>query len=558
MVDAHPYGWLSLMPPVVAILLAIATRRVLPSLLAGLLFGACVTRGGNLVWALVDTLEIHLWSTIIDPGKLRTFSFTLLMGALVGVINRSGGMRGFVQLVAPWARTRRRAQLSAWFLGMLVFFDDYANTLLLGSTLRPLCDRLRISREKLAYLVDSTAAPVAGLALVSTWVAVEIDYINEGVLNGTAIDWNAFELFLASIPYRVYVWLALLFVPLVALFQRDFGPMLQAEQDCVSSQSSPLTDGDAQDVEPTDRWYNAVFPIVLTLLLVLILIVVTGRVSLGEGLDAAKWRDIFGAGDASLALQYGALAGLALAAAMARFQHILTYEQLIEAAGSGARVVLPAIAILWIASSLSRMTGNKPYVDLPVATVGIDAYPHRDHRLYTGEYVRQVLVNASQGEATSSHPGWWLPSLTFLLSAVVAFCTGTSWGTMGIVMPMAIPVTQAVFSAAGAELDVGHPVLLGSIAGVLAGAIFGDHCSPISDTTVLSSQASGCDHIGHVWTQMPYALVVASVSLLFGTLPIGYGVPWWLLVPLQIAVLIALLLLWGRPADSIKTRAEET
>ncbi len=177
----HPYGILSLLPPVVAIVLAIVTRRAALSLVVGIFFGAMVTTGGNPMTALHDTLEINLWPTLVDEGKMRVFSFTLLMGAMVGIICRSGGMKGLVNCISPLARGRRSGQMTTWALGLLIFFDDYANTILLGNTLRPLCDRLRISREKLAYLVDSTAAPVAGLALVSTWVAVEIDYVKDGL-----------------------------------------------------------------------------------------------------------------------------------------------------------------------------------------------------------------------------------------------------------------------------------------------------------------------------------------------------------------------------------------
>ncbi len=201
----HPYGWLSILPPIVAIVLAIATRRVVVSLIAGIYVGALVTCGGHPLLAIRDTWETHLWSTLIDPGKLRVFSFTLFMGALIGIITKSGGMQGLIGLVSPWARTRQRGQLATWFLGMLIFFDDYANTILLGSTLKPIADRLKISREKLSYLVDSTAAPVAGLALVSTWVAVEIDYVRSGLENVGVDTGEAFNMFIASIPYRFYI-----------------------------------------------------------------------------------------------------------------------------------------------------------------------------------------------------------------------------------------------------------------------------------------------------------------------------------------------------------------
>ena len=230
----HPYGWLSLLPPITAIVLAIATRRVLLSLLLGIFAGALLLAGGNPFAAIGDGLELHLWSALTDHDNLRVFAFTLLMGAMVGVVSRAGGMRGLVNAISPWAANRRRGQLVTWLLGLLIFFDDYANTLLLGSTLRPLCDRLKISREKLAFLVDSAAAPVAGLALVSTWVAAEISYVQDGLINAGADHINAFNLFVASIGYRFYVLWMLMFVPLIGWLGRDFGPMLRAERSCVS------------------------------------------------------------------------------------------------------------------------------------------------------------------------------------------------------------------------------------------------------------------------------------------------------------------------------------
>ena len=231
----HPYGWLSLAPPIVAIVLAIATRQVVLSLVCGIFAGAMIMSGGDPFTAVYHTWETHLWQTFVDTGKLRVFSFTILMGAMIGVITNSGGMRGLIDIVTPFASNRRRGQLATWLMGLLIFFDDYANTMLIGNTLRPICDRLRISREKLAYLVDSTAAPVAGLAPLSTWVAVEIDYIGSGLTAIPNDGLSAFGLFLSSIPYRFYIWSALILVPITAWLGRDLGPMVAAEQRAVAS-----------------------------------------------------------------------------------------------------------------------------------------------------------------------------------------------------------------------------------------------------------------------------------------------------------------------------------
>ncbi|TWT95940.1 Malate-2H(+)/Na(+)-lactate antiporter [Botrimarina colliarenosi] len=558
----HPYGVLSLAPPVIAVVLAIATRRILLSVLVGLFAGALLTTGGDPLRALVDLGEAHLWPTFIEPSKLRLFAFTMAMGATVGLIHAAGGMQGLVALMTPLARGPRSSQLTGWLLGLMVFFDDYANTLLLGGALRPVFDRLRMSREKLAYLVDSTAAPVAGLAVVSTWVAVELSYIQEGLENlpsGVPEGANPFSLFVACLPYRFYVIQALLFVPLVALLGRDFGPMLQAERDArnrkldgepatsvVGVASDPPTTNGAGSPEPiATHWSNAVIPLGLTLVVVTGLLVATGVANLGDRYDAAapvleKLRDIFGAAESGLALMYGGLAGLGSAILLVRLRNLLPPAETTDALVRGVLTVLPAIAILWLAGSMSRMTGNRDIDGAPSTT----PYEYSSVRLYTGEYLSQKLLG-DDGAAPSATLKALLPTGVFVLSAVVAFCTGTSFGTMGLVVPMVVPIAYAAASSGGTGDVLGAPLFLASLGGVLAGAIFGDHCSPISDTTILSSIASGCDHMAHVRTQLPYAMAVAVVVVLLGTLPLALGVSVWLLLGLQTATLAAVIWFLG-------------
>ena len=604
----HPFGWFSLSPPVIAIVLAIATRRIVFSLVAGIFAGALLTSRGDFLTAVHHTWEIHLWNTLVDPDKLRVFSFTLLMGAMIGVVTRSGGMQGLIRLVSPLANSRRRGQLVTWFLGLLIFFDDYANTILLGNTLRPVCDRLKISREKLAYLVDSTAAPVAGLALVSTWVAVEIDYISSGLDAIGDNKLSAFSLFVDSIPYRFYIWSALFLVPIIATIGRDFGPMLRAEQEASQNTSAELQASVQTDDGPVSAWYHALVPIAITLGLVVFCLYQTGSLSVcddraaeliaqveairvDQNLQSAELnrlvdelgkasargdvggtneaivalntelgaqssltaplsepillRDVVGAADSSLALQYGALAGLLVAVLLPWGQRLVPLDQLGKAASDGARVVLPALAILWSASAMSRMTTGTAYdyrePDRP--------YAFQDHRLYTADFLTQILSGEGQGAGSGpAFPVFLLPTVVFVLAGAVAFCTGTSWGTMGILMPMVIQTSHAVLG--GTSVPADHPIFLCSIAGVLSGAVFGDHCSPISDTTVLSSQSSGCNHLKHVWTQMPYAMAAAAISILMGTVPVALGVPVWPLLGIQLAALIALVCIIGKDATS--------
>jgi Na+/H+ antiporter NhaC len=557
--DYHPYGAWSLLPTAVAILAAVISRRLLASLLLGIYSGALLTSHFNPLKALGETWETHLWSTLIDPERLRVFSFTLLMGALIGVITRSGGMQGLISKVAPWARTRRRGQLTAWLMGLIIFFDDYANSLLLGTTFRPIADRLRISREKLAYIVDSTAAPIAGLALISTWVAVEIAYVRSGLVNVDAsLEKEAFGIFVSSIPYRFYILMALIFVPLTAILGRDFGGMLVAERnrlagDHIDPRHPTVAHLDQHN--PASSWTNAIAPIVLTVVLVITFILKTGIENSEPG---ASLNEIMGGADPALALQYGAFGGLALAVVLANTRKLLTGSEILEACLSGAKVVSPAILILWFASTISAMTSNKSVEG--ETSVGFE---FQDHRLYTGDYLKSILVTpptsnlsaqAPETTVTSMEqssvgtprfPLFLLPTVVFVLAGIVAFCTGTSWGTMGILMPIAIPMAYTLISTESAEQILQHPLMLGSVAGVLSGAIFGDHCSPISDTTVLSSQACSCDLIAHVVTQMPYALSVAAINILLGTIPLGLGWSVWILLPLQLVAVFALLIVVG-------------
>lgn len=514
----HPYGCLSLLPPLCAITLAIATRRVVISLLVGVFVGALVLAGGNPLTALAATCEDHLWKSLSDEDHLRVFVFTLGMGAMVGVMQRGGGMEQVVNKLMPLARGRRSGQLTVWLLGLIVFFDDYANTLLLGHTMRPLTDRLRISREKLAYLVDSTAAPVSGLAIVSTWVATEIGLIQSGFDNLPDFPGSVdgFAIFLETIPYRFYVVLALLFVPMIAILGRDFGSMLTAEREAANAEPEPAANAQ-EDSTKGASWQDAFWPVVVMVGVTVALILSTGSPTDPD----APPRDLltsFGSGDTYLALVYGSLTGLMTAIALSWGRGILSSSDVRAAALTGASHVVGALAILWVAWTLSELT--------------------KANHLGTGEYLGGLLQQALDVRL--------LPTAVFILASLIAFATGTSWGTMGILMPLVIAVTYRMLADAGATVAPEDTIMVATIGSVLAGAIFGDHCSPISDTTVLSSQSSGCDHIAHVRTQLPYALVVGTVSVVFGTLPIGFGASVWILLPMCLVALAVFLVTVGR------------
>jgi Na+/H+ antiporter NhaC len=519
-------GWLSLVPPLIAIALALIFREVVTALFAGAWLGALMIAGFNPVtatWRLIDQFAIPEIANMED-GHAQIIVFSLLLAGMVGIISRSGGSRGIVEAVRPFARTARRGQIATWLAGMGIFFDDYANTLIVGNTMRPLTDKLRISREKLAYLVDATAAPLAAIVPISTWVGYEISLIADGL--GIAADQspaeaaalgtlNPFRVFLETIPYRFYPVLALYFAGLVAFSRRDFGPMALAERrarqtgQLYREGAQLLTDTSGHAIEPKEgkphRWWNAALPILTVVLVVLAGLYVTGSAGAGPG---ASLSEIFGESDAFITMAWGSLAGCIAAIALAVSQRILTLEESINAWLSGMRGMLIAIVILVLAWSLGSVT----------AEIG------------TSAYLSEIL---SDRVALNL-----VPVIVFATAAGISFATGTSWGTMAILMPLVVPLTVALGGFA-AGTDEHYTILLGAISSVLAGAIFGDHCSPISDTTVLSSAASGCDHVDHVRTQMPYALIVAAVGMLVGDIATAYGLNVW------IAIALGMILLYG-------------
>ncbi|MDP1562969.1 MAG: Na+/H+ antiporter NhaC family protein [Pirellulaceae bacterium] len=930
--EQHPYGWLSLLPPVVAILLAILTRRVIISLLLAVFVGAMILgyysapqaanyepTGWDLIQAgAVSTWYDHLWPTLLNADKVSVFVFTCLMGAVVGMVNRAAGMRGLIGLMSPITNSRVGVQVSTWFSGMFIFFDDYANTMLLGTTYRSVYDRLRVSREKLAYIVDSTAAPVAGLAIVSTWIAGELDFIKQG-LSGLQLDnthgtTTPFGLFITSIPYRFYVIWALFFVLVTAVMRRDFGPMLKAERRALAKeQHGPVEEfslpsdldwkrmpvsNDVIPVEMTEvvavahdptlaplktpaRSINAILPILVTVVAILGLMYQTGLnnqpkesaviraadplveapIDTSFSATIQRWGETFGNSDSYSSLVWGSVVGALFTWFWLSWQRIVPSVSLMQAAGRGAANMIPALAILWLASTLSIMTSSNPsepykqeldkaqsiaktiagisemdetfptleqieqiavtlrlhqvpesvivetlaghyrdpnqfwdqvlqhigdkslgsgfygrYLmkdgqqvdwgqfqkslkeakpwpvngatssdnasliektmslhgitesqqqtpsaasksndvaaanaqaqdapkeepkdepkdapkDVPkenrneeskgteeridgsidskdtehpievalwptsvrrrnqdpeksVASKeprpsrgrfgarapqdggeskssetaesqdgpggagpgggrsrpgggggggggpggggggpggGMEArfansraepdlskvfesvegglsFPYTDvrHRLHTGRYLTSIVlrwVGPADANANPSDPhpfAKWLPTLIFVLAGFTAFATGTSWGTMGIIMPLAIPLAGSMLSLSG-PVDPNSPIFLATIAGVLAGAIFGDHCSPISDTTVLSSSASGCDHLAHVWTQLPYALAVFAVSIVCGTIPVGFEWPWWICLPVGTVALVGIMYVFGQRVEN--------
>ena len=530
-------GWLSLMPPLVAIVLALVFREVVLSLFAGVWFGALIVAGWNPITASMISVDRFVVEGLADTDKISIVVFSLLLGGMVGVIGRSGGTLGIVESMRGFATSARRGQVMAWLAGIIIFFDDYANTLIVGNTMRPVTDRLSISREKLAYIVDSTAAPMAAIAVISTWVGFEISLIGDALTTaaGQATDpviaaqlstgaQNPFSVFLHSIPYLFYPILALAFVAMVAVSRRDFGPMWRAEtraragEGLLAPGATPAVDVSSGHMDPPEnvphRWYNAAIPVLTVIVVALAGIVYTGAQSAEAG--ASLWT-IVGGADPFKTLIWASFAGNVVAISLAVAQRILPLGSALEAWINGMRAMLLAIVILVLAWALGGVT----------------------EALGTGPYLSGLLQDTL--------PLGLLPVIVFLTAAVISFATGTSWGTMAILFPVVIPLAVAMGAGIGFDGGEHYSILLGVISSVMAGSIFGDHCSPISDTTVLSSMASACDHIDHVRTQLPYALTVGVVGMAVGDIPTAYGLSPWVSIVLGIVVLAAVLRFVGRP-----------
>ncbi|MDC0288809.1 hypothetical protein OAL01_05100, partial [Rubripirellula sp.] len=478
-------------------------------------------------WSAVVIFVTTIYESISSVSHIQALIFSLLLGAMVGTLESGGGMRVLIQRVSSKIKSRRGAQTLIATSGLAVFFDDYANTLLLGGTMRSTADRYRLSRQKLAYLVDSTAAPVAGLAVVSTWAAIEISYMADGLaVAGINDNQAAFEMFIRSIPYRFYPWLALVMVYCITISQRDFGPMLKAEQAALMVDPDGDLEEDDKVAEPYPRlWWAAVVPVVLCVVSVMVVLVYTGIEAQAASEDAAivgqaenSWLrqagQVIGNGDSYVALMVGGAVGLLAAVWMHIALGGCRFTECMKGAFGGARQMGPALLILWFAWALSAMTEK--------------------NALDTGGYLSSIL-----SDRLNVH---LLPTVVFLIAGAMAFSTGTSWGTMAILTPLSIGLALQLDAEGGPD----GAIALATCGSVLAGAIFGDHCSPISDTTVLSSRASGCDHVAHVRTQMPYAMVVGVVCILGGTIPAAFGVSPWISLVLGTVVLVAVVRGFGK------------
>ncbi|MCZ6572940.1 MAG: Na+/H+ antiporter NhaC family protein [Planctomycetota bacterium] len=506
-----PTPWVVL-PPLVAVLLAILFRKVLLCLAAGVLVGAWVF-AGTPAGALEHAAVHVLWDTVLKSTfNLYIFGFVVFLSMAVGIAHANGGIQGILERLVRFCRSARATRVGTACAGLLIFFDDYLNTIIVGNTMRPLTDRFRVSREKLAYIVDSTAAPVAGIALISTWIAYEVTTL-QTALDGTTATVSAYSLFLDTLPYRFYCIFTLVFVLLNAWSGRDYGPMLRAERRAAQTGDvgGPPDPGRRDDGKPR-RALNGVLPIAVTFMVCgyfLWALRDPKHVSDIEAHRGTIW-EALETTDSAQAFCWGSLAGLVTSLLLTAVQRLLKVRETLRAMLISTRAVAPALAILLLAWSIAEVCLE----------------------LGTGPYLVSLL-----GE---SLPMWLVPLLLFLLSGLTAFSTGSSWSTMAILIPVGIPLAYEIG---------GLPLLVLSAGAVLEGSIFGDHCSPISDTTVLSSTASLCPHHAHVRTQIPYALTTFGVAFVCGYLPAALGLPVWTCWAAGVAALILILARFGCPTE---------
>ena len=513
--------WVSILPPLIAIALAFLTRSIVPSLFIAIWFGSWAVHGltfGGIFTGLLDSFNVFILNTILDRDHAVIALFTLMLGGMVGIIYRNGGMHGIIQLLIKKANTPKKGQISIWLFGVIIFFDDYSNTLIVGNTSRLLCDKLGISREKLAYLVDSTSAPVATVAVITTWIGFQISIISDSIESIGGISESAYLLFIHSIAYSFYPFLALFLVGLVVTTGKDFGPMVEAELQARKNKNKKIVKSEQNNGEELKVKDNISYNAVNAILPISILVVSMFYFifSSGQG-DTIK--DILGSADTFSALMHSTLLSAFVAAILSVGQRILSLNETFEAWYNGLKFMLMGLLVLVLAWALADISKE----------------------LHTADYIVSVLGDKI--------PIQILPTVVFFIAAITAFGSGSSWGVMAILMPLVIPLCWAVMENYGGPGPENIHILYSTIACVLTGAVWADHCSPISDTTILTSMASGCDLMDHVKTQMPYALIAGSIALFAGTLPAGFGVPWWILLGFGFVLLFIIINTYGKSTD---------
>ncbi|EHJ5441897.1 Na+/H+ antiporter NhaC family protein [Campylobacter upsaliensis] len=552
-VNAEFYGFITLLPPFIAIILAFITKDVILSLFMGVLSGTFLLSLASNIF-FVDTIAlINIYDTLVesfskiisyvlkstsDPVNAGIILQILCIGGLVALITKMGGAKAIALQFAKRAKTAISAQLNTWFIGLLIFFDDYANLLIVGPIMRPLADKFKISREKFAFIIDSTAAPVAGIAIISTWIGLEVSLIKNAYASIGIDNISAFGIFVETIPYRFYNIFMLFFVALTAIMGREFGSMYAAQirakttgQIAPMPKSAALDTAELEDqfLAPKDgieiKAFDAIVPVMTLIILAILGFYFNGfSVFEGEELANAKanplsfetLRSAFGSADSSIVLFQAALFAAIVAIFIGVRRKIFNIKEAIETWIYGWKTMIFTIVLLLLAWSLSSIVKD----------------------LGTSTFITHLLADKL--------PEFILPATIFAFASLISFAIGTSYGTMGVLMPLAVPLAFEVAKLNGLESEALHHYMVLNISCVLTGAIFGNHCSPISDNVILSSMSAKCDHMEHVRTQIPYALFICAISLFTGYIPTALGLSVWLVLPLNFILITLLLRIIGK------------
>ena len=457
----------ALLPPLIAIVLALITKEVYSSLFVGILVGGLLYSGFNFEGTIVHVFRDGFIASIANEDNIGIILFLIILGAIVAMMNKSGASSAFGKWAAKHIKSRVGAQLATILFGMLIFVDDYFNCLTVGSVMRPVTDKHRVSRAKLAYLIDATAAPICIIAPISSWAAAVTGFVAEEQVNG-------FELFLRAIPFNFYAVLTIVFMVLLTISKTDFGPMKLHEMnalkgDLFTSDAESFKNSVTEDTKTKGKVIDLIFPVV-----VLIVSCIIGMIYTGGFFDGVSFINAFSECKASQGLVFGSFVTLIITIAYFIIRRVVSFKDCMGSIPEGFKAMVPAIMILACAWTLKTITDS----------------------LGAGAYIEKIVDSSAASFAM------FLPAIIFLIAVGLSFATGTSWGTFGILIPLVlkvVPYESGVLSII-------------AISACMAGAVCGDHCSPISDTTIMASAGSNSNHINHVSTQLPYALTVAGIS----------------------------------------------
>ena len=503
----------ALVPSFVAIILALITKEVYSSLFIGITVGAVLAANGSFTGTLDNIFTNGIVASVSDSYNVGILVFLIMLGAIVALMNKAGGSAAFGRWAETHIKTRRGAQLATILLGILIFIDDYFNCLTVGSVMRPVTDRHKISRAKLAYLIDATAAPVCIIAPISSWAAAVSGFVSDG---------SGLSLFIRTIPYNFYALLTIAMMLTLTIKNVDYGPMMKFEKNAKAGDIFSGTNPYANQTDEVPEGKGTVLDLVLPIL-VLVTCCVIGMIYTGGFFDGANFIEAFSNSDASVGLMLGSAFGLLFAIIYYVARKSFSFRDAMGCVPEGFKAMVPAIMILVFAWSLKNMTSY----------------------LGASTYVAGVIESSAKGLQM------FLPAVIFLIACVLSFATGTSWGTFGILIPIVLEAFP---------WSEGNPISIVCVAACMAGAVCGDHCSPISDTTIMSSAGAQCEHVNHVSTQLPYAMTCAAVSagayLIAGAFAV-HNIPSVIALPFGLLLMILVTMALGRKTDDPAAAAQQ-